>query len=110
MLESFRAFIAADVDLDGKIGAAEFDMMIESAAGLPRKFGYSWSISNPLPLKHFLKVPFGIQLVTRVVNLGNRPLTSLLCPHFVNLRWDEGSYSDEADRIASHEQLFRVSN
>ena len=86
------------------------DMTIESATGLPWKFGYSWSISNPLPLKHFLKVPFGIQLVTRVVNLGNRPLTSLLCPHFVNLRWDEGSYSDEADRIASHEQLFRVSN
>ena len=85
-------------------------MAIESATGLPWKFGYSWSISNPLPLKHFLKVPFGIQLVTRVVNLGNRPLTSLLCPHFVKLRWDEGSYSDEADRIASHEQLFRVSN
>ena len=37
-----RAFIAADVDLDGKIGSAEFDMMIESAAGLPRKFGYNW--------------------------------------------------------------------
>ena len=38
----FRAFIAADVDLDGKIGLAEFDTMIESAASLPRKFGYNW--------------------------------------------------------------------
>ena len=37
-----RAFITADVDLDGKIGSAEFDMMIESAASLPRKFGYNW--------------------------------------------------------------------
>jgi len=37
-----RAFVAADVDFDGKIGMEEFDVMIESAASLPRKFSYSW--------------------------------------------------------------------
>lgn len=37
-----RAFVAADVDFDGKIGVEEFDSMIEAAAGLPRKFGYKW--------------------------------------------------------------------
>ena len=37
-----RSFIVADVDYDGRIGLEEFDAMIEAAASLPRKYGYSW--------------------------------------------------------------------
>ena len=32
----FRAFVAADVDFDGKVSVEEFDSMIEAAAALPR--------------------------------------------------------------------------
>jgi hypothetical protein len=31
-----RSFVAADVDLDGKVSVEEFDGMIEAAAALPR--------------------------------------------------------------------------
>ncbi len=31
-----RSFVAADVDLDGKVSVEEFDSMIEAAAALPR--------------------------------------------------------------------------
>jgi hypothetical protein len=34
--ELFRAFVAADVDFDGKVSVEEFDSMIEAAAALPR--------------------------------------------------------------------------
>ena len=34
----FRSFVAADVDLDGKVSVEEFDSMIEAAAALPRLF------------------------------------------------------------------------
>jgi len=37
-----RCFIAADVDFDGRIGCEEFPTMVEQAAQLPRKFGFSW--------------------------------------------------------------------
>jgi len=37
-----RSFVRADVDFDGKVSVEEFDSMIEAAAALPRKFGYSW--------------------------------------------------------------------
>ena len=37
-----RCFITADVDSDGRIGLEEFPLMVEQAAQLPRKFGYSW--------------------------------------------------------------------
>jgi len=37
-----RCFIAADVDYDGLIGESEFPLMVEQAAQLPRKFGFSW--------------------------------------------------------------------
>jgi len=37
-----RSFVAADVDLDGKVDGSEFDGMIEAAAALPRKFDEKW--------------------------------------------------------------------
>jgi hypothetical protein len=33
---NLRSFVAADVDLDGKVSVEEFDSMIEAAAALPR--------------------------------------------------------------------------
>ena len=37
-----RAFVAADIDFDGKVSEDEFSSMIDAAAALPKKFGYSW--------------------------------------------------------------------
>jgi len=37
-----RSFVAADVDLDGKVDGSEFAGMIEAAAALPRKFEENW--------------------------------------------------------------------
>jgi len=37
-----RAFVHADVDFDGIVSVEEFDGMLEAAAALPRKFGYTW--------------------------------------------------------------------
>jgi len=44
-----RAFVAADVDFDGKVSNDEFDGMIEAAAVLPRKFGYKWWDEDKCP-------------------------------------------------------------
>lgn len=46
---SLRAFVAADVDFDGKVSVEEFDSMIEAAAALPRKFGYKWWDEDKCP-------------------------------------------------------------
>jgi hypothetical protein len=35
-IPAVRSFVAADVDLDGKVSVEEFDSMIEAAAALPR--------------------------------------------------------------------------
>lgn len=44
-----RSFVAADVDLDGKVSVEEFDSMIEAAAALPRKFAYKWWDEDKCP-------------------------------------------------------------
>ncbi len=41
-----RSFVAADVDLDGKVSVEEFDSMIEAAAALPRYIFSSKTTQN----------------------------------------------------------------
>ena len=42
MFSFARSFTIADTDYDGQVSFEEFHNMIEAAAALPRKFGYSW--------------------------------------------------------------------
>ena len=42
MFSFARSFTIADTDSDGQVSFEEFHNMIEAAAALPRKFGYSW--------------------------------------------------------------------
>merc|ERR1712083_785001 len=37
-----RCYVAADVDMDGKVDGGEFSGMIEAAAALPKQHGQSW--------------------------------------------------------------------
>jgi Ca2+-binding EF-hand superfamily protein len=37
-----RCYVAADVDMDGKVDCSEFSGMIEAAAALPKQHGQSW--------------------------------------------------------------------
>ena len=37
-----RAFISADIDLDGKVSEDEFEGMINAAAAFPQKFGFEF--------------------------------------------------------------------
>jgi len=37
-----RCYVAADVDMDGKVDGSEFSGMIEAAAALPKQHGQSW--------------------------------------------------------------------
>jgi len=37
-----RAFVAADKNFDGQVSEEEFETLINSAAALPKKFGFDW--------------------------------------------------------------------
>jgi len=37
-----RCYVAADVDMDGKVDGSEFSSMIEAAAALPKQHGENW--------------------------------------------------------------------